>query len=727
MQITRTRDSVFQKKTENRKSPVIIRQKLSGVLLDVLASYIISENRNIRKKGYSNIQDMINLLDTSQYQDECDIERLNFIRLGLEARLKYNLLKKEQVIDFIKCHEADDRIFNINLKEISNDEVNYINSQVTAILDTAEFEANILAFKTLADDYTRSTPYQRRDIAEEWKNQIIYWANQYRLHKVEDAEDDIVSLKDGVFEDYAREVHNDITNPSSKLATGMTGFNYLLDDGFESGRVYCLFGLQGEGKSTTLLNLAMQMKQYNKKFKPKDKTKIPAIVYLTLENTKKETFSRMFSMSTDSPNSMANYEADECIDMMRNNGLVINDDNPIDIIVKYKANNSIDTSYLYELADNLADMGYEVVGYVIDYLNLIRSVNRYSVSEERMKLGSVVNELKAIAAELDIPIITASQFNRDANAKIDELREKGSKVNTVTALGRSNIGESMLIINNLDGCFFITPEYINGGADKYLGVKLAKSRYKPNIKALNGNMSIHIPYTRADGIKLACDVGLKEPLYKLDLAEAQLDLDGGVVVDPKVKIPDNSRRCKDDDPIIPVSLKKKEKPIIDDNGEELPYNPNWRDLPKFKKIKGVGDKVLNIDALPPEQQIRMKKQINSREKLPERLQIDGPSRYSDAYTIVYDPYGCKEERLAFDYNTMYGTSFDERHFDMLLDHLNRVKAKEIDEDNLELSPFPHVDRVKVSDLFVHIDSVEREVSLRHSPIHSMVQSITYRS
>lgn len=720
MKIKMTRESSFIPKQEYN---LVIKQKLSQVLLDVLALYVISENRNIRKKGYTNIQELISILDKNQYKEELELETLAFIKLGLEARLKYNLVKKEQVIDYIRCHND-----NVNLKidtsrEISNSEVEYINSQVTAILDTAEYEANILVFSGLADEYNRATPFQKKDIAEEWKDQIMYWANKYRLHTVENAEDDIVSLRNGVFEDYAREVHRDMSNPSNKLSTGMVGFNHLLDGGFESGRVYCLYGLQGEGKSTTLLNLAMQIKNYNKRYKPKDRTKTPVVVYLTLENTKKETFNRMFTIATDARDAMTNYSVDECIDMMRNNGLTVDEDSPMDLVIKYKANNSIDTSYLYELSDNLSEMGYEVSAFVIDYLNLIRSVNRFAVSEERLKLGSVVNELKAIAAELDIPIITASQFNRDANAKIDELRANGSKVNTVNALNRSNIGESMLVLNNLDGCYFITPEFINGGEDKYLGVKLAKARYKPNTKALEGNLSIHLPYTRPDGIKLVCDVGLSTPMYKLDLAEAQFNADG-VVVDKSVKLPNNNSRCKDDG-IIP-SLKKKEetKPIINDAGEELMYNPNWRDLPEYKDVPGVG-KVLNVDALPPEQQIRIRMKLgkkNVNEKLPERIQIDGPSRYSDEYTDIYDPSGSKEERLAYDYNNMYGKNFNTSHFPYLLDHLNKVKAGILNENNLEISPFVRVENTQRS-MFVKVDSVEREVSLRHSPVHHAIQSV----
>lgn len=255
-----------------------------------------------------------------------------------------------------------------------------------------------------------------------WKEYVADCNNHIRNNKIINPEQEFVCLRDGIFEDYARDTYSYVTNASSKLATGMVGMNYLLGGGFENGRVYGFFGLQGEGKSLTLLNLGLQMKLFNRKFKTKDPTKQPAIVYLTLENTKRETFTRLFSMTTG--HRMSEVGVDEGIEMMRNNGLVINDDNPIDLIIKYEPSNSIDTSYLYDLADTLAESNYEVICFIVDYINVIRSIDRFSASEERLRLGSVINEMKTIASDMDIPIITAGQLNREANKKLMKPERK---------------------------------------------------------------------------------------------------------------------------------------------------------------------------------------------------------------------------------------------------------------------------------------------------------------
>ena len=715
--------SIMEEVRRKNKKPETIKQKLSFTLLDLIASYIISENRNIRKKGYVNIQSVINLIDESQYQEEASKERLEFIKSGLEARLKYNLVWKDQVVDYINNSQATTPKWNINLHELSNDEVHYIDETVSHLLDTASFSNMIGEFEGLSHEYDIASISHQQDIVEKWKQMVANANNRIRFNKIEKSDEEIFSLSKN-FDDYARTVHADLCNPSSQLSTGMTGLNYLLNGGFENGRVYCFFGLQGEGKSTTLLNLAKQIKDYNKFFKPKDPTKIPAVVYLTLENRKKETFTRLFTISTgiDEFNS---YDVEEALKIAKEDGnLVVNSDSPIDIIVKFKPNNSVDTSYLYELYDDLAEQGYEVICFIVDYLKRIRSIERYTASEERLKLGAVVNEFKTIATDLDIPIITASQFNRDANAKIDEARSNNSAKNLVNLLGRQNIGESMLILDNVDAGLMISPEYLNKGTEKYLGIKLAKSRYRPNLKALNGSSIIHQPYDSPTGIMLLTDVG-KAPIYKLDLNEAvEMNTAPITVVDNKVKLPDNSDRCgkpKSSEPYKPVKTKKKQEKkkkeviYLDDNGIPLDYNPNWRNEPKYVYMQGVGD-VMNVDALPPEQQIRFRRNANvamSNDKS-KPIELQGYSRYSNEYTLLYDPDGSKEERMVYDYNMIYGENLTVNECPYIEEHIKRVKLGINSTDTFDVPLFTEPPKPDTVSLFLNLpNKVEREFYIKN--------------
>ena len=108
---------------------------------------------------------------------------------------------------------------------------------------------------------------------------------------------------------------------------------------------------------------------------------------------------------------------------------------------------------------------------------------------------------------------------------------------------------------------------------------------------------------------------------------------------------------------------------------------------------------------------------------PSIINLPGPSRYSDEYTLIYDPTGSKEERLAYDYNLMYDKNFTEDQFWMLKDHLDRVKRKEISEDNLSFRPFYHVDKNIIKNPFIKITAVERRASLGHSSVHEMLNKV----
>lgn len=703
MKISRTHNKIT---TNNSTEPIrILTQKLSYVLLDLICSYLISDNRSIRTKGYTNIATLISLINMEDYKTESDIERLDFIKFGLDARIKFGLVNGMQVRDYIFSNDVNHAgNYNINIQEMSNKDVTYVDETVTNLLDSASFAAYIHSFDNFGKEFDNANSYQKKQIIDRWKEQIATCSNMIRNNKINKAEEEFVSLREGIFEDYAKDTHSYISNSSSKLATGMFAMNCLLGGGFENGRVYGFFGLQGEGKSTTLLNFATQIKDFNKKYKTKDPTKKPAVVYLTLENTKRETFTRLFSMST-GKGRMIDYDAEESIKMMRDSGLKVTNDNPIDIIIKYKPSNSVTTAYLYELADELAEYNYEVICYIVDYINVIRSIEPFTASEERLRLGAVINEFKTVASTMDIPILTAGQLNRDANKKVDELRDKGN-LNLLGAVDRSNLGESMLILNNLDGAFVITPSMIRNTNEKYLSIKLIKQRYTPNLKPLDHRYGVYHPYDSIDGIKLVNDVLEDEPLFLLDLSHKKVECE----VDENVPLPDNSERIpilegqKDED------LPKQNPVVLYDDGTKPLYDVYWRDQPA--QINGVN----NINAMCPEKQLRARFKRKEFKNIMSSMinELNGISRYSDTYTRIYDPAGSKEERLAHDYSIKYGEKFTNDDFDMLYSHFMMLKNGELEDTDKFVKPnktYKQEEDTSSNGLFVYVPKIDQPAYL----------------
>ena len=165
-----------------------------------------------------------------------------------------------------------------------------------------------------------------------------------------------------------------------------------------------------------------------------------------MENTVVETLTRLFDMVVDNSHGMQNYDLQDVIRLLREEGqLKITESSPIDIVIRYKANKSVDTSYLYTLYDNLEDQGYEPICLIQDHIKRIRSVD--ANQDIRIELGDTVNEFKVFASTKQIPVITVSHLNRDATRVLEDAARRGNQDNG-RLLGKSNIGESLLILEN---------------------------------------------------------------------------------------------------------------------------------------------------------------------------------------------------------------------------------------------------------------------------------------
>lgn len=496
------------------KSKKLLEINLDVNALDLFCSYVVSSNKNIRRGQLLSIRNLIELLDIDKYYKNSPekIQRIEFIKSGLEARLVYNLKDTALICSHIcgglltnEFKDLVDRSYELN-----NDQIYWINETVSSALKYSFICEDIDNMLDVCTRFKAEDYKDRGAVVKEFQDITNAVQAKFRKVKVEDASETIFSLKNGIFEEVVRDLHDQLTNPINRLVCGMQGVNEMLSGGFESGRVYMFFGLPGEGKSTTLLNLAYQIKKYNKNYKCKDITKTPCVVFLTMENSVRETVERLFNISA-TPDNIINFSAEQVINLLRTEGeLYLTDASPIDIVIKYKPGESVDTSYLYDLTEDLEDDGYEVVCLIQDYIKRIKSV--YNTSGDlRLELGSIVNEFKTFATIKDIPVISASQLNRDATRHIDEAR-RVTKADLVRLLGRSNIGESMLMLENIDGGYMIAPEYEATTNHKYLGIQRIKARYKVNDREF-----IYQPYVINNGIKLIEDEYLAEPLFKTSM------------------------------------------------------------------------------------------------------------------------------------------------------------------------------------------------------------------
>ena len=495
------------------KSNVKLNMNFNISTLEIMASYSVSENRNIRRSQLMQMRNLFAMLDENLYIVDHNKNRyFNFIIKALEGRLEKNIKDLDILDKFINggfieddSENSEEQIHISQLKVLSNPEVEWVSSTISESLKYSYINNDMNELYELLVKFRASDYSSRGEIVRLIEDEIVKVNNLFRKAKSEQSHEVTFSLKDGIFEDSMREIHENVTNPSCRLYTGMQGFNELIGGAFETTRVYMLLGLAGAGKSFTLLNIAKQLKTNNKHYRPKDPTKIPVIVYLTMENTVQETVTRLFEITTGQD--MGKVDVETAIKMLKKDGeMYIADDNPIDIIVKYVPNRSVDTSYLYTLAEDLEDEGYEMICLIQDHVKRIRSIER--TPDIRIELGNVINEFKTFAMLKDCVVITNGHLNREAAKSIDD-GNRTNKGDLIRMIGRANISESMLMIDNLDVGIVIQQEYDEKG-NRYMGFKRIKERIKCNP---NFNI-VYQMFKSPDSLELIEDLDKRVPLHK---------------------------------------------------------------------------------------------------------------------------------------------------------------------------------------------------------------------
>lgn len=495
------------------KSNVKLNMNFNISTLEIMASYSVSENRNIRRSQLMQMRNLFAMLDENLYiVDHNKNKYFNFIVKALEGRLEKNI-KDLDILDkyinggFIEddSENSEEQIHISQLKVLSNPEVEWVASTISESLKYSYINNDMNELYELLVKFRASDYSSRGEIVRLIEDEIVKVNNLFRKAKSEQSQEVTFSLRDGIFEDSMREIHENVTNPSCRLYTGMQGFNELIGGAFETTRVYMLLGLAGAGKSFSLLNIAKQLKTNNKHYRPKDPTKIPVIVYLTMENTVQETVARLFEITTGQD--MRKVDTETAIKMFKKDGeMYIADDNPIDIIVKFVPNRSVDTSYLYTLAEDLEDEGYEMICLIQDHVKRIRSIER--TPDIRIELGNVINEFKTFAMLKDCVVITNGHLNREAAKSIDD-GNRTNKGDLIRMIGRANISESMLMIDNLDVGIVIQQEYDEKG-NRYMGFKRIKERIKCNP---NFNI-VYQMFKSPDSLEFIEDLDKRVPLHK---------------------------------------------------------------------------------------------------------------------------------------------------------------------------------------------------------------------
>ena len=548
----------------NTKSTISIEKNKVAIKFDItmlnsIIGSIFKKSVQVTRKSLMNMKRLFEVIDENVYEGNEPLEaRIQFINRALEAKLDMGFENDDAIINYCRTDtfnkENNEIINNIpHYTKLNYEELRYINK---AVEDRLKYYY-LYNYKDAIYDTIERLDSGEYSSFSEINSQLVGICSELinEVRKAKSVENtDTFSLSDETIETSVTDIVNRLKNPSRNLRTGIRKLNEILSPAFMGGRLYTFMGLPGGFKSGMLLKIARDIKIYNKGIQVKKPGKKPCVLLVTMENSVDETVERLFNMVA-STDDIRKFTPKQVVKLLKTTGeMAITDDNDIDIIIKYHANRTIDTSDLYTIIEDLCDDGLEVIALILDYIKRIRPAEK--AKDEKEELKNITNELKTLALELDIPVITAHQLNRSGATAVDAAMQ-ANKEDLARLLGRSNVGSAWEIVENCDWICIIFPEKKRSTDQYYLTFKRIKIRYKE----MSDLGYFNHPFYGNNKMRLMDDVNLEKSLSEDSLVS---DFEGVDVMNKNGRRTATDREIVDDNDTLfdfskQISSKKNKK------------------------------------------------------------------------------------------------------------------------------------------------------------------------
>ena len=511
-------------------------------------------------KSVKNINRLFTNLDLRKYQNNSELMTYIWCICFISKQWLAGVTSPEVIVEMAKNQEDFPPLGADILSNVMDDR-NYVTApEAKAIFDLISEALQygfITAMKeeyiTLLDDINLDEPGAFKKLTERLfmisKSLMDIRHNTNMIsNKIEFNTADMDSLKEA----FSLTIDS-LKEAGALLKTGIRRLNTLLSPAYMNGRLYVYCGTPGAGKSIMLLKSALDIRKYNPGFKTKTPGMKPCALYISMENTFTETIERIWNMTFDDP--VTDYTKEEAVLMICNElgiklpsknesndqikkpaeldllGQImeheksVSEDTPnIEIAIQYYPYKSINTDDLYTIIQDLHDDNLEVCALIFDYIKRIEpSIPVHD--NAKLELDRIINELKALAVILDIPVITAHQLNRTAIGVMDQAAKTG-KTDIGKLAGRDHLGDSIDILQVCDWMAVINSEYKPGTDDKYMTINVLKRR---RIDASEAEFAKYTylahPFAKNNGLRLLDDINQDKVLSLQSLA-SDIDIVG---------------------------------------------------------------------------------------------------------------------------------------------------------------------------------------------------------
>lgn len=530
------------------------------ILKQILKILVMPSSTYRTFKIVKNINKLFANIDMNKYKGKTESEAYIWCISYVSRQWLAGVVTVDLIIEMAKRDPEFDNIKEGILMELSEDdsipnpmEIKNLMQLVTDALQYGYLLGMKDEYINLLDDIKLDDPGAFREVVDR-----LFLISQSLLdikhntnmvtNKVEFNTGDMSSVKSAI-----SQTIKSLKESGSIYKTGIRRLNTLLSPGYMNARLYVYMGLPAGGKSLMLLKSALDIRKYNPNVKPKTPGMKPAVLYISMENSFVETIERIWNMTFD--DSIVNYPEEEAVEMLcKELGItrVIKDDVPVtiehedkskseleaellakqpeddhnvEIVLQYYPYRSITTDDLFTVIQDLRDENLEVCVLVFDYIKRIEPASPVKDGNVKMELNRIINELKALAVILDIPVITAHQMNRAAAATVDAATRQG-KGDVNKLVGRENVGDAWEVMETADWAGILNIEYKPGTDDKYITLNVVKRRRIETSEADFAKYTyLAHPFAKNNGLRLLDDLNL-EKVLSLQSLVSDIDMIG---------------------------------------------------------------------------------------------------------------------------------------------------------------------------------------------------------
>jgi replicative DNA helicase len=204
-------------------------------------------------------------------------------------------------------------------------------------------------------------------------------------------------MERNVGHDYMKDFEARMTEETRNcIPTGWGLIDELLNGGLGAGELGVVIGMAGGGKSWCLCKVGAEALRKGK-----------TVLHYTLELNEKYVGKRYDACFT-------GIDFQELVNHKDKVKAIVEDSCKGDLVIKYYPTKTVSALTIKSHAERMILLGRKPDLIVVDYADILKSIESNKNSNSYQDAGSIYEELRGVAGELQIPIWTCSQSNRGA-------------------------------------------------------------------------------------------------------------------------------------------------------------------------------------------------------------------------------------------------------------------------------------------------------------------------